>query len=954
MSQNLDDLRRFFQKATYTPVRTHAGAIGEGESPGDVLAKLNFIAGLGLSAVEVEKLRVELPEQDLERFAAPLDVAQALSQDEAGVPEGSPQLASVPSNVLVDFAHAVEAMRRRDLASFDEQLAALQEDYFTALGESEGNSEANPPDEGSGHGEQGGSTDGPSAAVQLAASTGSDTLNSLVAPELLSAALRRQTATPLESLAWASLARPAQVTELLQLAAVRSQAGGSADLFTLPGVLMQARDELEALAGVVPGVVAAYTRRPVEPVGLLHLERLEITPLDVFRGELVYSLPLAPREKVTLVHKEWSTYQEDFSRFMQDYLEDYSERGVVETEELGRAALTQSRHAEALGMAQGPASLDLGVTLTNPIDSGGGNLVEDLSSIEESRSQSRQVTARASARAIKDHRVSFSISLARGVETSQARQIANPNKDKSMQIDYYRRMRRWRANLFRWGVRMAWDVVLPDPGRELRRQLDDIAALEAALAQPFAFDLQAGTITTSNYKSLAAQYGATLTPPPGNRQVEAAAIREYPTPHVLTQQPTGETEIDGKKYWVQDRHVLKIQLAIPDNYMLDLLKARIRASFYGQGWRAVIYTGPNTSKQVGATMGGNVGEDTLTLFERARFKIEQVSPAISAIKNLNLSVKSGIISKTPSFFNYLTDRASLFQEAGAGWSGTIEVPFELLNVKSATITLVADVSPSEALMEGWRMKCWADLRAAAQARDNRQREVWRDQRSTLMRQVSQADALTLRRREREQVMRLALSWLLPGFDQANDVLSSLAGATGSTPGSLPASEWLHVLQYGEYIKFIHEAVDWDQLIYTLYPYFWDSDANQPAKLFLEHPDPAHREFLRAGAARVLLPIRPGYEEKFTALLDLGQVGDLPAAHRFNQVIENVRQANQEFQAQAGGGDQPQEPGELVVGDEGNIPIPDLPVLPGVLHGTWVDTAPTSALEIEVTLIPVKD
>ena len=46
--------------------------------------------------------------------------------------------------------------------------------------------------------------------------------------------------------------------------------------------------------------VTALTRRPLEPIGLLHLERLDMTPLAVERGELLYSLPLAPKEEVTL------------------------------------------------------------------------------------------------------------------------------------------------------------------------------------------------------------------------------------------------------------------------------------------------------------------------------------------------------------------------------------------------------------------------------------------------------------------------------------------------------------------------------------------------------------------------------------------------------------------------------------------------------------------------------
>jgi hypothetical protein len=40
----------------------------------------------------------------------------------------------------------------------------------------------------------------------------------------------------------------------------------------------------------------------IEPLGLLFVEKLTMTPSQYERGDLVYSLPLAPKEKVTLSH----------------------------------------------------------------------------------------------------------------------------------------------------------------------------------------------------------------------------------------------------------------------------------------------------------------------------------------------------------------------------------------------------------------------------------------------------------------------------------------------------------------------------------------------------------------------------------------------------------------------------------------------------------------------------
>src|SRR5262249_44266041 len=47
--------------------------------------------------------------------------------------------------------------------------------------------------------------------------------------------------------------------------------------------------------------------------------------------------------------------------------------------------------------------------------------------------------------------------------------------------------------------------------------------------------------------------------------------------------------------------------------------------------------------------------------------------------------------------------------------------------------------------------------------------------------------------------------------------------------------------------------------YTMYPYFWTGRDDWPQQSRLNDPDPLFAEFLRAGAARVIVPVRPGFE-----------------------------------------------------------------------------------------------
>lgn len=62
-----------------------------------------------------------------------------------------------------------------------------------------------------------------------------------------------------------------------------------------------------------------------------------------------------------------------------------------------------------------------------------------------------------------------------------------------------------------------------------------------------------------------------------------------------------------------------------------------------------------------------------------------------------------------------------------------------------------------------------------------------------------------------------------------------------------------------FIRFFEHALEWEQMTYRFFPYFWSRKANWMQKVNYEDADPQFADFLKAGAARVLLPIRPGFE-----------------------------------------------------------------------------------------------
>jgi hypothetical protein len=102
--------------------------------------------------------------------------------------------------------------------------------------------------------------------------------------------------------------------------------------------------------------------------------------------------------------------------------------------------------------------------------------------------------------------------------------------------------------------------------------------------------------------------------------------------------------------------------------------------------------------------------------------------------------------------------------------------------------------------------------------------------------------------------------------------------TLATPAESPtftnvtAGQTSEALMFGELVKFAQQAVEWENLLYFPYPYFWGSENQGRAKFLFHHLDPEHERFLRAGYMRVVLTIRPGFEADFTRLVETGSLG----------------------------------------------------------------------------------
>lgn len=637
-------------------------------------------------------------------------------------------------------------------------------------------------------------------------------------------------------------------------------------------------EALGQLAGRAHQVTAGFEQQStVSPVGRLHLERIDMVPAGTERGELLSTVPLTPKETVSIVHREWSTITQDFESVVTDSLEDVSERGVTEKTELAQSSESQTKVSNTLDLsAQVSGSYGfVTASASTKLDLA----KDDAETRKDSRNHSIAQTRKASLRVKKEHKVTIKTTSVVGKEETSTRTLTNPSATDAMRIDYYSLIRKWRVQLYRYGLRMTYDIVIPEPGAAFREVYARIAELEGQLATPFTFSLGVDDISPGTWKNLEAQYGVALEPPPEP---------EIPIPVPPQAQSWSK---DDSWHWGA------VEFDIPQGYQIK-----------------------------SAWLDADLGQ-----FDRGGrwFKI--------------FGGPENLITTTP--------QASLHQEADwlHGARGHQNVLYVTQHMDNLLFTLKIVAEPTPETMLVWQQGAWAALRQAAQDHYGEHLQHADQERATLLGGLSAMDTLTLRREEREEIMKTVLGWLFgPTFSVVPSDVAALfpppppGGGFSELPSPVGIGDpgWNRILHYGEMVKFFHQAIEWENVLYFLYPYFWDSPANWQFARGLTHPDPTRQAFVRSGSARVVLTIRPGFEKSFATLMETGAFSDeLPPDHPYLTIAQEI----EAYARTNYPGIPPANPAEAQPPSDAQER--------GVLIAEWYEYTPTSGVDLDVVTHP---
>jgi hypothetical protein len=90
------------------------------------------------------------------------------------------------------------------------------------------------------------------------------------------------------------------------------------------------------------------------------------------------------------------------------------------------------------------------------------------------------------------------------------------------------------------------------------------------------------------------------------------------------------------------------------------------------------------------------------------------------------------------------------------------------------------------------------------------------------------------------------------------------------PFGYPEIDFVEAKAEGAYIQMFEQSFEWNNMVYLFYPYFWGKKDDWVTIAQLTDDDPLFGQFLQAGAARVQVPVRLGFEAGILTYLSTGE------------------------------------------------------------------------------------
>jgi len=357
------------------------------------------------------------------------------------------------------------------------------------------------------------------------------------------------------------------------------------------------------------------------------------------------------------------------------------------------------------------------------------------------------------------------------------------------------------VELRRYGLRLMLECYVPEPGKNLLEAMGGVdSAEELESTVPSELKAQPTEIHETNYLKLAAEFGAEdVSPPPPAMVTVGWSWKSEPD----------ESADDAGDPVASGQAVAAEYIKIPEGYTAEV--ARAVATGYGHD---------EAKSDFQVTAGGK------NLINKGVDADDWAKPAVG----------TGFLF----WGRYGESGVPVSVRASSLWDQT------------GTVNIVILCRRTSELLDNWRIRVSQELLLG---RRKKLREIEKRRQEKIYEPPSDRNPDHNRVRELEE-LRKGCIHAIRGNPLEEDAVTTFSSGSVSEE----VTDLSRVGGLASRIAFFEDAFEWDNIFYTLEPYYWARRERWSDMNSLVRNDPLHEKFLRAGAAKVIIPVTPGHEQ----------------------------------------------------------------------------------------------
>jgi hypothetical protein len=512
---------------------------------------------------------------------------------------------------------------------------------------------------------------------------------------------------------------------------------------------------------------------------------------------------------------------EDFSETEQtDTSSEERDNQVTEIDSL-QSEVSKTVQADANVQAGIVSTAAYGTAISTTVNASAGASISKATSDTSARNYSREIVDRSVTNVETKKRTVNSSETINELEEKN-KHVINNDSEKHRAGIYYWVDKVTKAQVFNYGKRMMFDLVIPEPAALYKKliQIKREGELEGSLIPPVRPDINWNEISRDKYQELLEEYGVTGAPVPPDRYLSIDMSVEKS----LDEGAAGKTvgfSLNSKSDPIPDDYS-----GVSFDYDIDLYVGTLKADSGAKDEAAVTVTAEN-----------------YTLLNETVNNYEEDNAGKKEIKHWNAN-GSRVLESLQGPLNVTV---SGFSSISLGLSCGIRINCEF----------------KKEAFEGWQLGIY-DLIMTQYNSELAQFKSEEAAAKSLL-EIKGQSSFVNRETEKNELKRHIISILMCNYFNGVGSMMEKVEDCG-----YPEIDFEKLEAESPMIQFFEQVFEWNYITYLFYHSMWARKCKWPDLIEADSGDTLFDQFLMAGAAKIQLPVRPGLEPLFSWFLESGR------------------------------------------------------------------------------------